>query len=366
MKKNGMKVDKHPSIWSRNYQWTTTLNGPSTSSTPQSTPIIKKSPRTSKRISKNLIESDDDEKLPTESQNDEMVLNQYASLSAPLSKRYKDDVDSDEQSCGAQEDRQNSSQSTNIPITPNRNPFKKSSSGTDTLTSPTRISKENNSLVKTQSPVKKINFRTLAKLSKFNRTEVARDQRVISRFFNSNQKEIDEPSVVKSDSGIELDSGTKNDETASVKVNTSNAQMKSPNLLGTDLVKPNPALYFTVSNVSTNESETNSEEMSVDNNVDDDLNGESQRIILDKFKFVLKEKIDDTECDEPSGLANSQAASDKTDQSETNELPIILSDDDDDDDNEMDRTESVAGRCSSANRNWLPSSQNQKGVSQTP
>lgn len=364
MNKKGLKVSKHPSIWNQDFRWTTTFHGASTSSASKLLVPAKNSPKVSKRIIDKLVASDndDDEKLPNENQNDDIMLNQYIGVNEPLRKRFKDQANIDEQSSDAQENVQNdmsSSQSTSKQITPNRNPFKKSESCTDILLSPTRISKENNSLVKTQSPLKRIDYGKLEKLSKFckrNRTAVPKEERVISRFFIGGQKDFDEPAVVKSDSGIQEDLSTKNDDNTSVKAETS-AQMRSPNLLGTCLVAPNPALYFTRSIEIPIQSEKSAENISATNDVNDEPNGESNRIILEQFKFVLREKIDDVEQDS-NGLLNSQVASDKTD-SETNELPIVLSDDDN---SEVNDSGSGTGKDSS-NHKWLPSSQKYKSVS---
>lgn len=368
MNKKGLKISKHPSIWNQDFRWTTTLNGASTSSAPKLVPTIN-STKPPKRIIDKLIESDndddDDEKLPTESQNDDLMLNQYISVSEPSRKRFKDHTENDDQSNEAQENVQNGivcSQSTSKQITPNRNPFRKSDSCTDILLSPTRISKENNSLVKTQSPVKmkQFDYGRLEKCSKFGkrgRTTVPKEERVVSRFFTPSKKDVEKTAVTKSDSGIQEDLSTKNEDNINVNTDPS-AQMKSPNLLGTCLVTPNPALYFTRSMESPIQSEKSSENMSAANNVDDELyyGGENHRTILEQFKFVLKEGIDDIE-QNSNGLANSQGASDKTD-SETNELPIVLSDND----SEMDCSGDVAGKESS-NPNWLSSSQKYKGVS---
>lgn len=365
MNKKGVKMSKHPSIWTRNYQWTTTLNSATTlnGATTSTAPVLAPAKPT-KRIVDKLIESyddDDDEKKPTESQSNDLLLNEYITLNEPMTKRFKDDIESDEKSCEAQENDQNDmdcGQSTSKQITPNRNPFKKSDSCTDELLSPTRISKENNSLVKTQSPVKRHDYRRLEKLGKIGKrglTVVPNEQRVISRFFSANQNDNNASTVVKSDSGIQEDLNTKNIENVSVPTKP-NAQMKSPNLLGTCLEAPCSALYFTKSIESPLKLEKSSENMSAANNVHDD--GVNHRIVLDQFKYVLKERIQDFE-GSSNGLANPQAASDKTEQ--TNELPIVLSDDDAD--SGLSCNGNVAGKESS-NCDWLTSTQKQKIVSQ--
>lgn len=324
MNRNGLKVSKHPSIWNRDYRWTT--NGMST--TQPKLALVKKSPKPkpSKRFSEKFIESDDDETLPTESQNYDMILNQYVGSNAPLAKRFKDDIDSEDEPNGMA-----SGQLPNEQITPNRNPFKKSDSCTDPLLSPTRISKENNSLVKTQSPVKLIDFGKLGKLSKFNRTNLPK-QRVNSRFFDTTPEASNE--TAKS------------------------VGMKSPNLLESYAMPQKSALYFTKNNAGTSQSKNeDSTEATLQNgSMDDALNVESQHSILSKFKLVLEDEVVDNDRD-PVGLPNSQETSDKTD-NETNELPIVLSDDD----GNVDSGGSMAGK-ESTNRNWLQSSQKPKTVS---
>lgn len=327
------------------------MNGAATSTAPVLAPANKSS-KPQKRIVDKLIESDDDgnEKLPTENENSDFMLNQYINPNGPSPKRFKDDENDQNQP------------STSNQITPNRNPFKKSDSCVDPLLSPTRISKENNSLVKTQSPVKRYNYSRLEKLGKIGKrglTVVSNEQRVISRFFTANQN--DAAAIAKADSGIQEDSGATNDDNANVKAET-NAQMKSPILLGTSLAAPATALYFTNSIDSPIKPMNSTGNVATAMNVDDGevYDQKCHRIVLDQFKCVLKGKMEDAEQD-ANGLADSQGASDKTDESELHELPIVLSDDD------ADSGLSCSGNVASkepSNRNWLPSSQTQKSVSQ--
>lgn len=350
MNKKGVKVCRAASIWERSCLWTTTVNGTATSTASVVAPINNSSKK-QKRIVDKLIESDDDddEKMPNECENNDFMLNQYINPNEPSPKRFKDD-----------ENDQDCRPSTSKQITPNRNPFKKSDSCVDPLLSPTRISTENNSLVKTQSPVKRYNYSRLEKLGKIGKrgglTVVSNDQRVISRFFTANQNEVAAAAIAKSDSGIQEDSGATNEDDVGVKAE-SNAQMKSPIMLGTSLVSPAVGLYFTNSIDSPIKPMNSAENMAAAMNVDDE--GECHRLVLDQFKCVLKGKMEDTE-HHSNGLANSQGASDKTDDSELNGLPIVLSDDDTD--SGISGNGNVASNEPS-NRKWFTSSQTQKSVS---
>lgn len=278
--------------------------------------------------------------MPTESQNDDMVMNQYIIKSEPSQKRFKEDYAIDEQSA----DEEENAAPPKAPTTPKRNPFKRSVSCKDELLSPTRISKENNSLVKTQSPVKKIDYGKLEKLSRFSRTVVSNKQHVISRFFDSATKTTgasEEKSVEKSDSGL---------------------QMKSPNLLEFQTESPKSALYFNRSSDSgfspntQDSSKPKSQDESSENSVDDELSQENQCSILSKFKCVLKEKMDPSDQEPMESEANSQAMSDKI-ESETLELPIVLSDDE----NVTNGSQNSAGKGSSS-QTWLSASQKSKTV----
>lgn len=281
--------------------------------------------------------------MPTESQNDDMVMNQYIIKSEPSQKRFKEDHVIDEQST----DEEENAAPPKEPTTPKRNPFKRSVSCKDELLSPTRISKENNSLVKTQSPVKKIDYGKLEKLSRFSRTVVSNKQHVtISRFFDSTAKTTsarEEKPVEKMDSGL---------------------QMKSPNLLDFQTESPKSALYFNKSSdsgFSPNTHDTSkpkSQDESSENSVDDELSQENQCSILSKFKCVLKEKMDPSDQESMEFETNSQAMSDKT-ESETLDLPIVLSDDE----NAINGSQNSAGKGSSS-QTWLSASQKSKTVSE--
>lgn len=337
----GFKVAKHASIWHRDYRFTMSLNGMAAS---QPKSPVKKASAPKKRIVE-TIEDSDNENLPTESQNDDLVLKQYINTSEPSQKRFKEYIEEDDESIeidvnGAQEPLKEET-------TPNRNPFKKAVSCKNELLSPTQISKENNSLVKNQSPVKHIDYGKLEKLSRFNRTVLPKSgQQVLSRFFNASEKPKNE-----------------NDAQPAQKP-PPEVKMKSPNLLDSNTELPNPSLYFNRSSdsgfspIADDSSAKTSEESSQNRPIDDDfecaLSRESQRSIIDKFKIVLAEKLDKCE-PELIESSSSQTINDKTD-SDANELPIGLDDDDSGTSSQKTATEST-------NRAWLNGSQKTKVVS---
>lgn len=365
---------KHPSIWTRDYRWATSLNGTASSTgidTALQKTTVRKSPRQQKRLIVKMIEGDEDKNLPTESQNDDLILNQYMALSEPSQKRFKEEIedsDGEEITPGDQIETEPTEKQT----TPNRNPFKKSVSGKDELLSPTRISKENNSLIKNQSPVKHIEYSKLEKLSRFNRTVMPNKQRVISRFFgtvSTTPKESDGQTLAKADSGIQSDSNSMDapvGKTGSVKRN-SGAQMKSPNLLDSKTMTPTPTLYFNRNNdiefspnnegklLQNDANEADEVNKAAETDADIDFTSESQRSILNKFKFALKEKMEDAD-DAAMEIDSSQGTSDKAD-GEPNELPIVLSDTE----NEIDGSQSAVTK-ESTNRMWLSANQKPKTV----
>ncbi|XP_055304044.1 exonuclease 1 [Sitodiplosis mosellana] len=337
----GLKIAKHSSIWHRNYQFTSLSNGPVPSTAPKA--IVKKSPKPPKRVIEAIEDSDED--LPTESQNDDLVLKQY--MIEPSSKRFKEDDDdgktADIEVNGADEQPPKTPETT-----PNRNPFKKAALCKELL-SPTRISRDTNSLVKNQSPVKHIDYSKLEKLSRFTRTGTvlsAKGQPILSRFFGQSSKPKDE-----NDAQTAVKSETVQREVQAEAVPPPVAQMKSPNLLDSCTASPKSTLYYSKSSDS-GFSPSNDEpapKSSHNDDMEDNLSRECQYSILDKFRLVLKEKIDD----EPMECQSSQSTytSDKTDFSETNELPIVLSD------NENDIDNSQKG---STSRMWLNGSQKPK------
>lgn len=340
---------KHTSIWNRNYQFTTLLNGAGPSKAPSKV-AVKKSPKPPKRVIESIEDSDED--VATESQNDDLVLKQYMNLNQPSQKRFKEDNDDDSRSAESEENGVGDEQPLKEETTPNRNPFKKSVPSKDMLLSPTRISRETNSLVKNQSPVKHIDFSKLEKLSKFNRTaSPTKKQQIVSRFFGTSVKPKCETEVKT--------------EIASPKIPTesvakSDPQMKSPNLLDLYKESPKSCLYFTKSNdsgFSANNDESaqkNSQYDPFENDSDENLSRETQCLLLDKFRYVLKEKPDGEQ--DPMECQSSQSTytSDKTDYTESSEMPVVLSDNE----NDIDNSQKEAA----ASRMWLNGSQNTKTV----
>lgn len=314
------------------------------------------------------IEDSEDENLPTESQNDDLVVNQYVNGQEPLQKRFKEQYDIDDRSTDEEKDAEPQKESE---TTPNRNPFKKSVCK-DELLSPTRISKENNSLVKTQSPVKKIDYAKLGKLSRFGRTVVPQKQNVISRFFNpttettvktekkSPKTELKSPKAGMTSPKAGMTSPKT--EIKSPKAN-SGAQMKSPNFLDIKTESPKSELYFTKSNDSGFSPGTedpfkkNLQNESSENSAEDELCQENQCSILNKFKCVLKEKMDGSDSEPMETNVSSQTMSDTT-ESEINELPIVLSDGENDFDGSQPNTDTESSK-----QTWLSSSQKSTNVS---
>lgn len=122
----------------------------------------------------NIEQSDEQDENTMSSGNGEDLLNEYANLAEPQQKRFKDD------------DVQTSDDASVLksPPTPKRNPFKTTNPIVNELLSPTRISKENNSLVRNQSPVKRIDYNKLQKLSRFDRTTGSTNQHMLSQYFS--------------------------------------------------------------------------------------------------------------------------------------------------------------------------------------
>lgn len=291
---------------------------------------------------KRNIEPIEDEDIPTESQNEEMILDQYINLNQPSLKRFKEDSESDDQSSADMDtDSIDQDPLSQEQTTPNRNPFKKTETCKNELLSPTRISKENNSLIKNQSPVKHIDFGKLQKLSRFSRTADGRKQPVLSRFFGAKSEceTIDEP---KTDSG---------------------PQMGSPDLF--ELTeKPKPNLYFEKSNDSgfspNSEEQKNSqgEKNTEDDDNDDGMSLCSQRSILDKFKFAATGQMSRSslsETEETAEFQSSQSSNNNKTDSEASELPTVLSDNE----NEIDNSQKEKVRTAM----WLNGSKNIKAVS---
>lgn len=167
-----MRVAKHPSIWQQDYRFNVSLNKPKTDTKKVfDTTAVRRSKRSLPPQNASAELNADDQDISIE--RDEDIMNQYANLTEPQQKRFKDEMieQTDEPSI------------LKSPPTPKRNPFKTSNPCTNDLLSPTRISKENNSLVRNQSPVKRIDFNKIRKLSRFDRTAGSANQQTLSHFF---------------------------------------------------------------------------------------------------------------------------------------------------------------------------------------
>lgn len=174
LKTVALKVTKHPSIWEQDYRWNVSLKK---SDTKHGVDTKKAFDTTAVRRSKRSLppanaEQIDEQDENVSSENGEELLNEYAKTE-PQQKRFKDDDVRTTDNASVLKS----------PPTPKRNPFKTTNPCTNELLSPTRISKETNSLVKNQSPVKRIDFNKLQKLSRFDRTANTPSQQMLSHFF---------------------------------------------------------------------------------------------------------------------------------------------------------------------------------------
>lgn len=181
------KASKHPSIWQQDYRWSSSLPQKDIRKAFDTTAV-----RRSKRsipTTENIDQVDEKDEI-TSNKQDEDLFNQYVSLAEPQLKRFRDDDvqgETDEAILKS-------------PPTPKRNPFKTSNPCTNELLSPTRISKENNSLLKNQSPVKRIDFDKIRKLSRFDRTSGSSNQHTLSHFFNADKSPaIEQHAVVETE-----------------------------------------------------------------------------------------------------------------------------------------------------------------------
>lgn len=168
-----MKPAKHPSIWEQDYRWNVSLKKDKTTKNETKKAFDTTAVRRSKRSLPPADQLDEQDENKS-SENGEDLLNEYANLSEPQQKRFKDD------------DVQKTDDISVLksPPTPKRNPFKTTNPCTNELLSPTRISRENNSLVRNQSPVKRIDYNKLQKLSRFDRTSTTSNQQTLSHFFS--------------------------------------------------------------------------------------------------------------------------------------------------------------------------------------
>lgn len=218
--------------------------------------------------------------------------------------------------------------------TPKRNPFKKTKEySNELLLSPTEITKENNSLIKNQSPVKKINYKRLEKLSRFNRTTVTAKQDVLSKFFNNVAKDPKPQGEDGCDKGDESKTVTKSE---SIEIIQSEMAVRT---------------YYTQSA----DSAISDLGERLSTNTDEDVGDSNDTMsILQKFRYNYNRLIQDEEKADANGLKpDSHGTSNKTD-SDLSDVPIMISDES----NDIESDSAVTSDTQSSNRNaWITSSQ---------
>lgn len=229
-----VRIAKHPSIWDATIDLNFHRKKTVAAHQPTLLNMVKRSHPPSKPNqddSPQIEDSDDDADGIT---NSEELLSAYATVKSPPSKKFKDDYDSDDQTTSA------------APTftSPKRNPFKVSASSSShlmELLSPTKITKQNSSLIRNQSPVKRIeypnpspvkriDYKRLEKLSKFQRTIIPNKQNVLSRFFSNStvtsatvksEPKSTTTTMIKTEQLIELDESNKTDKATTVAVTIS-------------------------------------------------------------------------------------------------------------------------------------------------
>lgn len=265
--------------------------------------------RKSKRsIQETSVCDEDGENLPNDGEIDENLLNEYAQIETAPNKRFKEDIEdsSDDEEMKKHDGEMPSPSRKEIS---NRNPFKKTVESTNELSlSSTEITKENNSLIKNQSPVKKIDYKRLEKLSRFNRTVVTAKQDVLSKFFNN---------AAKDSKPQDADGCDEEDETKSVS--------KTKSTYSIEIIQPEMAVcihYTRSADSAISESSTKTDE-----NVDESSDTIS---ILQKFRYNYNRLIQDEEKADANGLIpDSQGSTNKTD-SDLSDVPIMISDESND------------------------------------
>lgn len=189
-----MRIAKHPSIWDRSFHTNIEKQTKVIDNQPTLINMVK---RTHKKMAQNRPSMEiDDSSEDDSSMNPDNLLNAYQILpNDPPAKRFREN-ERNEAECSTTTSTSKSLESDS----PKRNPFKIKADASPQLRdllSPTRITKENASFIRNQSPVKRIEYprsspakhidgRKLEKLSKFQRTVIPADQNTItiSRFFS--------------------------------------------------------------------------------------------------------------------------------------------------------------------------------------
>lgn len=323
-----MKNAKHPSIWQRNYRWNISQGTSSTSQTTETVIARRKSKRS---IQATVVCDDDEENIPDDGENDEHLLNEYAQIETAPNKRFKEDIEDssdDEKTNGLDGQVSSPSQKT----TPNRNPFKKTVETSIELLSPTEITKENNSLVKNQSPVKKIDYKRLEKLSRFNRTVVTDKQNVLSKFFNNPAKDP----KPKDENGCE-----KGDDSKTV------TKPETIEIIQSEMAA---RIHYTQSADSAVSDLGEGSNTKTDEDVEESNDTIS---ILHKFSYNYNRLIYDEEKTNANGLPpDSQGSSNKTD-SDISDVPMMISDESNDVESDSTVTSDTQSSSHSA---WITSS----------
>lgn len=309
----GLKIANHSSIWQRNYQWNVTNSTAPTQSTSTSTSKKTTIRQTKRSIdATNIFEQEDD--ISDDVPNDENLLSEYAQFNVPSKKRFKEDIedysdddnDDDNKICEIEAE----IKSTNQKTTPNRNPFKKEDKSADKLLSPTHITKGNNSLIKNQSPVKRIDFKKLEKLSRFNRTVVSSNQNVLSKFFSTAPKPTSDTSK----------SEEKSPETK-LKVE------KSETFEKTDIAIQVHYTESFDSAISNGEKCSQNSEAAEENQQNENFDDPSTILKQFQYNYIrMNEQIEITKETRPN---SSQSSSNQTD-SDISEVPISISDESND------------------------------------
>lgn len=294
------------------------------------------------------------------SENSEDLLNEYMNVTQPPSKKFKDQSDSDADD-EESETIQVAKQTEKLKITPTRNPFKKQQQSTDEAVcpSPTKITAENSSLINNQSPVKRIDFAKLDKLSKFKRTVITEKQNVISRFFGSATSSSNGTS--DSDATTSVAVAESNTVSGQTENNNNNNEMLNIRTDCEEKVEASKCLYLNMSKRSDSDlSESITKEMTTvcqrsTLNLEQKYGNKNLLRSLSITQSLLNEEVITEDEGTPADLISSDES-----QSIASETPIIVTDDEDD--NITDEWENVP----TASQNTANSLINKNGKAALP
>lgn len=277
-------------------------------------------------------ETEEENTETTSEENSEDLLSEYTKVNQPPSKKFKDDVgyDSDDEESATVEV---VNETEKLKITPTRNPFKKQQPiETPDYQSPTKITGENSSLTRNHSPVKRIDYAKVEKLSKFKRTVLTEKQNVISRFFGKSSSSNESS---ESEANVMTNPGTSAENSKGSDVQAESNKVSVTQVGCEKNVEASKCLYLNTSKESDSESsESISAEMTTEYQ-------QSTLNLQEKFghkkvpkRLEITRSISNTENitedeDTPTDLIS-------TDESPSlaSESPIILTDDEDDNNNE--------------------------------